>query len=70
MVGRVGTALGEHGINIRSAAVGYTSRPPEDGSDREAVMVVTTDVAVPPRIVETIAAGDGFGDGRSVSLAP
>ena len=63
MVGRVGTALGEHGINIRSAAVGYG----EDGG--EAVMVVTTDQAVPATVVSQVASEDGFAEGRAVSLA-
>ena len=43
MMGRVGTALGEHGVNISSAAVG---RQPQDADGRRnevAVMVVTTD---------------------------
>jgi D-3-phosphoglycerate dehydrogenase / 2-oxoglutarate reductase len=65
MVGRVGTAFGEAGINIRSAAVGYR---PEDGDGGEAVMVLTTDAAVPPAVVERIVACDGFLDGRTVSL--
>jgi D-3-phosphoglycerate dehydrogenase len=63
MVGRVGTALGEHGINIRSAAVGYG----EDGG--EAVMLVTTDRPVPPEVVTAVASGEGFAEGRAVSLA-
>ncbi len=64
MVGRVGTALGEHGINISSAAVGYGG---EEDAD-EAVMVVTTDVPVPADVVEAIAASDGFAEGRTVTL--
>jgi D-3-phosphoglycerate dehydrogenase len=63
MVGRVGTALGEHGINILSAAVGY------EGAEGEAVMVVTTDQPVPGDVIESIAGGDGFSEGRAVSLA-
>jgi len=65
MVGRVGTALGEAGINILSAAVGH--RPGEtDG--REAVMVLTTDAPVPPEVLGRIVATDGFVDGRTLSL--
>ena len=40
MVGRVGTCLGEHGININAAAVG---REDGEGSSDLAVMAVTTD---------------------------
>ena len=65
MVGRVGTAFGEAGINIRSAAVGYR---PDDGDGGEAVMVLTTDAPVPPAVIDKIVACDGFLDGRTVSL--
>jgi|tagenome__1003787_1003787.scaffolds.fasta_scaffold20911615_2 D-3-phosphoglycerate dehydrogenase len=68
MVGRVGGALGSHGVNISSAAVGR--QPPEaDGRRGElAVMVVSTDVPVPPAVVAEIAGSDGFLDGRVVAL--
>ena len=52
MLGRVGTALGEEGINIVSAAVGRGS---EDGNGGEATMVVTADSAVPQDVVDRIA---------------
>jgi len=68
MMGRVGTVLGERGVNISSAAVGR--QPPDaDGRRNEiAVMVVTTDSPVPRDVVERIARSDGFLDGRAVSL--
>jgi D-3-phosphoglycerate dehydrogenase len=66
MVGRVGTAVGEHGINIVSAAVGR--QPPGEGGDDVAVMAVTTDSPVPREVVEKIAGSDGFISGRSVTL--
>ena len=65
MVGRVGTSLGEHGINISAAAVG---RQEGDASDL-AVMAVTTDVRVPDEVVAQIAASDGFVSGRSLTPA-
>jgi D-3-phosphoglycerate dehydrogenase / 2-oxoglutarate reductase len=61
MLGRVGTELGNRGINIISAAVG---RQPEAG----AVMIVTADNPVPREVVDGIVAGDGFHAGRTVSL--
>jgi D-3-phosphoglycerate dehydrogenase len=68
MVGRVGTAFGEHGINISQAAVGRTP-PGEDGHrDNVAVMAVTADAPVPQALVDQIAATDGFIAGRAVSL--
>ncbi|MDQ1741269.1 MAG: D-3-phosphoglycerate dehydrogenase / 2-oxoglutarate reductase, partial [Pseudonocardiales bacterium] len=68
MVGRVGTAFGEHGINISQAAVGR--QPPGDDGRRDnvAVMAVTADAAVPQPLVDQIAASDGFIAGRAVSL--
>ena len=68
MVGRVGTAFGEHGINISQAAVGRQP-PGEDGHrDSVAVMAVTTDNPVPQEVVDEIVASDGFVAGRAVSL--
>jgi D-3-phosphoglycerate dehydrogenase / 2-oxoglutarate reductase len=63
MLGRVGTGLGEAGINIVSAAVG---RRPDDGD--EAAMLVTADAPIPQEVVDRIAATDGFVAGRTVSL--
>jgi D-3-phosphoglycerate dehydrogenase len=62
MIGRVGTIFGEHGINIVSAAVGHQ---PEGGL---AVMVLTTDTAVPHEVIDEVVAGEGFEAGRTVSL--
>jgi D-3-phosphoglycerate dehydrogenase len=67
MMGRVGVALGEAGVNIVSAAVG---RPPSGGQGNggAAVMIVTADGEVPVGVVDEIVAGDGFEDGRAVTL--
>jgi D-3-phosphoglycerate dehydrogenase / 2-oxoglutarate reductase len=64
MLGRVGTALGDAGVNIVSAAVG---RRPDEESDDEAVMVVTADAPVPAEVLESLLAGDDFFDARGVS---
>jgi D-3-phosphoglycerate dehydrogenase len=62
MIGRVGTAFGDQGVNIVSAAVGA-----EHGGD-SAVMALTTDAPVRADALETILALDGFSVGRSVDL--
>jgi D-3-phosphoglycerate dehydrogenase / 2-oxoglutarate reductase len=67
MIGRIGTAFGEAGVNIVSAAVGRQDEA-DDGASGEAVMVVTTDGPVPNEVVAAIAAGDGFTGGRSITL--
>jgi D-3-phosphoglycerate dehydrogenase / 2-oxoglutarate reductase len=65
MIGRVGTAFGDAGVNIVSAAVG---RQPSDADDGEAVMAVTSDSPVPQQVVDAIVASEGFEAGRTVSL--
>jgi D-3-phosphoglycerate dehydrogenase len=65
MIGRVGTIFGKHGINISSAAVGHT---PDGDDQRLAAMVVTTDVAVAPEVVQEIVASEGFEAGWAVVL--
>ena len=54
MIGRVGTAFGEHGVNIVSAAVGA------EASGDEAVMAMTTDAPVPEAVIDEIASGRGL----------
>jgi D-3-phosphoglycerate dehydrogenase / 2-oxoglutarate reductase len=63
MIGRVGTAFGEEGVNIVSAAVGA-----ERGGGDAAVMALTTDAPVRPDALQTILDLDGFSVGRSVDL--
>jgi D-3-phosphoglycerate dehydrogenase len=62
MIGRVGSAFGEHGVNIVSAAVGATE------GERQAVMALTTDAPVPTNVIDEIADQDGFFVGRAVDL--
>ena len=61
MIGRVGTVLGEHGINIASTAVGREpdhapESPAGGGNGRLAVMVVTVDSPVPDDVIAAILA--------------
>jgi D-3-phosphoglycerate dehydrogenase / 2-oxoglutarate reductase len=62
MIGRVGTAFGEEGVNIVSAAVGA------EKSGDSAVMALTTDAAVQGSTVEKILELEGFSVGRAVDL--
>jgi len=62
MIGRVGTAFGEEGVNIVYAAVGA-----ESDSD-VAVMALTTDAAVRQQTIDKILEIEGFSIGRSVDL--
>jgi len=66
MLGRIGTALGQAGVNIVSAAVGR--RPDSDDSlDGEAIMIVTADSPVPPAVVKPLLAAEDFYDARTVN---
>jgi D-3-phosphoglycerate dehydrogenase len=62
MIGRVGTIVGKHGINIDELDVG---RLP---SGEAALMVVSTALAVPPDVVEELRAQDGILDAQAIEL--
>ncbi len=69
MIGRVGSVFGEHGVNIVSAAVGRERDDEGPAAERRtAAMAITTDAPVPGAVVEEIVAGEGFVDGRTVSM--
>jgi D-3-phosphoglycerate dehydrogenase len=69
MIGRVGTVLGEGGINIISAAVGRGPEDEEVGpADGQATMIVTADARIPQEVVDRLVEGEGFIAGRTVSL--
>jgi D-3-phosphoglycerate dehydrogenase len=67
MLGRVGTAFGQRGVNIISAAVG---RLPEDQQTEGqlAAMAIATASPVPQTVVDEIVASDGFFAGQTVAL--
>ncbi|HEV7206649.1 MAG TPA: phosphoglycerate dehydrogenase [Jatrophihabitans sp.] len=65
MLGRVGMAVGDAGVNIVSAAVG---RRRDDDVDESAVMIVTTDAPVPAQVLTALTTGDDFFDACAVSL--
>ena len=62
MIGRVGTILGERGVNIASAAVGAEASGPD------AVMALTTDAAVAEGVIDEIVGQEGFFAGRAIDL--
>ncbi len=69
MIGHVGVVLGENGINIDNAAVGYDPDGEDDAAPaKRAVMVLTTSTPVPPEVVAQVAEHPGIVNGRAVSL--
>jgi D-3-phosphoglycerate dehydrogenase len=64
VVGAVGAALGEAGVNIAGAQVSRTTR------GGEALMAVTVDNPVHPDLLAEIAAGIGAREARAADLDP
>jgi D-3-phosphoglycerate dehydrogenase / 2-oxoglutarate reductase len=62
MIGKLGTVLGEHGINIGNMAVGRG----EPGS--RAAMAVTVDEPVPEEVRKALLETPGFNQARAVTL--
>jgi D-3-phosphoglycerate dehydrogenase len=62
MIGKAGSILGEHGINIGNMAVGRG----EPGS--RAAMAVTVDEPVPEGVLKTFMETPGFNEARAVTL--
>ena len=62
MIGKVGSILGDHGINIGNMAVGRG----EPGS--RAAMAVTVDEPVPEEVLKTFLGSPGFDEARAVTL--
>jgi D-3-phosphoglycerate dehydrogenase len=51
VIGRIGTLIGEAGVNIANMAVSRTNR------GGKALMAVSLDTAAPPELVESLHAG-------------
>lgn len=62
MIGKVGSILGEHGVNIGNMAVGRG----EPGS--RAAMAVTVDEPVPEEVLKVLVQTPGFTEARAVTL--
>jgi len=62
MIGRIGTILGEHGINIGNMAVGRTA------PGAPAAMAITVDEPIPDEVLTTLREMPGFTDARAVTL--
>lgn len=62
MIGKIGTTLGEHGINIGNMAVGRG----EPG--QRAAMAITVDEPIPGDVIKSLLEIPGFTDARYVTL--
>ena len=63
VVGRIGTKLGEHSINIARMNVG---RKPGSG---RAIMLIEVDANVPDAVLEALMKIDGVREARAITLA-
>jgi D-3-phosphoglycerate dehydrogenase / 2-oxoglutarate reductase len=63
MLGRVGTMLGTHGINISTATQGV-QRTDDDMN----VVIVVTDSAIPDQVMRELLADPGMLDGRTLGI--
>ncbi len=62
MIGKIGTKLGEFGINIGQMAVG------REAKDQKAVMVLTVDDPITQEQLEEMVASCGLADGHRAEL--
>jgi D-3-phosphoglycerate dehydrogenase len=62
MIGKVGTIVGDAGINIADIHVGVSS------SGEAAMMALTTSSAVPPDLIDALRAEAGIIDAKAIEL--
>jgi len=67
VIGRIGTVLGERGINIGNFALGRAERG-SSGAPVEAIAVVQVDEPAPENVIEELRRLDAMKDVRSVRL--
>jgi D-3-phosphoglycerate dehydrogenase len=65
VIGRVGTILGQHGINIADFSLGRRER---DGKSGQAIAVVHVDDPVPPLVLEELRTIEAVTAARAIKL--
>jgi D-3-phosphoglycerate dehydrogenase len=68
VVGKVGTILGKHGINIANFSLGRRSEEPVAGSSREAIAVVHVDGSVPEAVISELKGIPAVQQAKAVRL--
>jgi D-3-phosphoglycerate dehydrogenase / 2-oxoglutarate reductase len=68
VIGRVGSILGQHKINIANFSLGRRQEAPSDGSPRDAVAVVHVDNAVPEAVLAELRKSPGVKQARAIQL--
>jgi D-3-phosphoglycerate dehydrogenase len=68
VIGKVGTILGKHGINIANFSLGRRSEESQPGTPREAIAVVQVDGGVPEAVVSELRAVPAVQQAKAVHL--
>ena len=68
VIGKVGTVLGKHGINIANFSLGRRTEEPKPGAPREAIAVVSVDGAVPEAVVSELRGIPAVQQAKAVRL--
>jgi D-3-phosphoglycerate dehydrogenase len=68
VIGKVGTILGKHSINIANFSLGRRSEEPQAGSPREAIAVVQVDGSVPEAVVSELRGIPAVHQAKAVCL--
>ncbi|HZP16395.1 MAG TPA: NAD(P)-dependent oxidoreductase, partial [Terriglobales bacterium] len=68
VIGKVGTVLGKHGINIANFSLGRRSEEPRPGVPREAIAVVHVDGEVPEAVVSELRGIPAVQQAKAVRL--
>jgi len=68
VIGKVGTVLGKHGINIANFSLGRRAEEPAAGAPREAIAVVQVDGSVPEAVVSELKGIPAVQQAKAVHL--
>ncbi len=68
VIGRVGSILGEHQINVANFSLGRRTEAPADGSPRDAVAVVQVDSPVPDAVLAQLRKSQGVREAKAIRL--
>lgn len=69
VIGHVGQVLGRNSINIANFSLGRRDEPTKPGEPREAIAVVSTDSAVPERVLQELMQNPAVILARSVEMS-
>ena len=69
VIGKVGTILGKHGINIGNFSLGRRHEEPAAGTSREAIAVVSVDGPVPEAVISELKGTPAVQQAKAVQLS-